>query len=255
MSRGWQSYTGFLLVSVVAGCIGVAPENGPATAPARDGTDVIGSTLESFSFPSPDGKMITWEPQSGLLSTGDEQVRLAALVLHAFQPDCNSCQTQAKALEALRRESSDPRVAVAAIAHRGTESDVSGFVGEFGISFPMAVATGSKWAEEWGRGDPLYITDGAGRIVYAQAGFQETDAPIWRVVLDDVVAGRPPSFQRPQRAGEQLSIGDHLPSIELPDLMTGRPMALVPDSRGVHFTGVDGRERACRVTVGFFSRY
>ncbi len=255
MSRRWQSYLGALLVAATAGCIGATHRDESPAASLPDEGDVIGSNIASFSFPSPDATTITWDSQSGQLSLDTEQHPVAALVLHVFQPDCNSCQAQAKALEVLRREVSDRRIMVAAIAHRGTESDVSGFIEKFGVSFPVAVATGSRWVHTWGRGDPMYITDGAGRIVYAQAGFQETDLPIWRVVLDDVLAGRPPAFQRPERAGEQLATGDHLPSIELPDLITGKSMALVADSHGLRFTGVDGRERRCRATIGFFSRY
>lgn len=224
------------------------------TSPTHDGGVAIGTPLESFAFETIDGKQLTWDAQDRSLSVASTPIKPVALVLHVFQPDCNACQAQARALQTLHHDKL-PGMVVVGITHRGDSQAAKKFVKDLGITYPVAIGTGSSWAATWGRGDPMFIVDAAGHVVYSQVGFQESDAPIWRAVHADLSEGRAVAFQQPQRTGEKLKAGDQLPRIELPDLMTGRPMGLISGAGGLVFNDARGQQRTCRATLGFFSRY
>lgn len=207
------------------------------------------ATLASFSFDDLNGDSLSWN--EGRLRTGGAERTPSALFVHVFQPDCGKCAALACSLQAVVATS--PSDAAVGIAHRLGNSQSRVFVGRTGITYPVAVGTGSAWAKRWGRGDPLYIVDGRGRIAYRQTGFREDDVPRWRAVIEDLRAGRPARFTTAERAS--LEAGDPLPRIELADLMTGRSLSLTTEAGRLRFVDALGRVHRYRASVGFFSRY
>ena len=213
----------------------------------------VGDRLESFSFYALPQRPLTWDTERATLTTGAEQRQPTALFLHVFQPDCHKCQTLAKALERMTTEAQSEEVVAVGITHRGDERATIDFVRDTGASFPIAVGTASQWAHTWGRGDPMYIVNREGRIVYMQVGYQEGDLEVWHGVVADLAKGRTASVTHPAREG--LRAGDALPAVELTDLFSGRDISLTSGNGGLIFTNAEGREHRCRAALGFFSRY
>ncbi len=212
----------------------------------------VGDRLESFSFSALSRRPLAWDAERTTLTGGKEPRQPTALFLHVFQPDCHKCQALAEMLERLTSEEGGTLAAVG-ITHRGNERATIDFVRDTGVSFPIAVGTGSQWTHTWGRGDPLYIVDQEGRVVYMQVGYQEGDLEVWRGVLADLAAGRQVSVTHPEREG--LRVGDALPTLELTELFSGRGISLASNHGGMVFTDPEGREHRYRATIGFFSRY
>jgi hypothetical protein len=251
------SAIGMAVLFLIGACTGPTGEPGDPSTPASaaQSRDPVGARLDAFSFPAVDGRVLAWDFASGALRTPGGTIRPRCIALHVFQPDCNACQQQARALQKLHSEHSPEEMAVIGIIHRGDAAAAAAFAREFEITYPLAIATGSDWAHRWGRADPMYIVDTDGEIVYCQEGFQETDPPIWDAVREDIREGRAVAFKRPQRSGERLHEGDRLPSIELPDLLTGRSMALKIEGGRLTFLDPDGKRQGYRASIGFFSRY
>lgn len=211
-----------------------------------------GTLLERFSFRSPSGDAVSWDADRGTLVAGGALHERPVLFLHVFQPDCAKCRALARALEGEKNDGVLRGAAVVGIAHRGNERDAAAFAEATGVSYPIAVATGSDWARRWGRGDPLFVIDRAGKVAYSRVGFHPADPTVWRKVAADAAAERP---VRERFAGrQQLHTGDRFPLIALPDLMhEGRTITLAGD--GLVFRDHTGRVRGYRAAVGFFSRY
>jgi hypothetical protein len=247
----------------LAGCIlvggGCERHRNPTVSTAGDRqtspAGIIGERLDAFDFETVDGKRLAWEAETGVLHVEDNRYHPTAFLVHVFQPDCDSCQSQARALEDLRQQIALEDVAIAGIAYRGDDADVAAFVDRFDVGYPIVSGAGEPWADKWSRGDPMYLVDAAGKIVYSQVGFEESDPDVWRMVLDDLAAGREAAFQHPQRAGRRLSVGDSLPTIAFPDLMTGRPMSLRVDEGKLVFADENGQSKTYKAAIGFFSRY
>lgn len=235
------------------GCHGAASHtytqapNGNASPPQ------VGDQLESFSFSSLSGESLTWDAQRSTLTAGTEQDQPTAMFLHVFQPDCHKCQALAGALQRLVNEEHAEKPTAVGVTHRGDEQATIDFVRDTGASYPIAVGTGSRWAHTWGRGDPLYVVDRHGRVVYSQVGYENGDPKVWRKVLADLVADRTMRFTHPGREG--LRAGDILPALKLPDQLSDRGMSLTSGGNGLLFTNADGREHRYRASIGFFSRY
>lgn len=213
----------------------------------------VGDRLESFSFSALSRRSLAWDAEQVALIEGTESRQPKALFLHVFQPDCHKCQALAETLQRLTSEEQVGTVAAVGITHRGDERATNDFVRDTGASYPIAVGTGSKWAHTWGRGDPLYVVNREGRVVYMQVGYQEGDLGVWRGLIADLAEGRSVSVTHPARVG--LRSGDALPTVELTELFSGRSISLTTDSGGMVFTDPEGREHRYRATIGFFSRY
>ena len=213
----------------------------------------VGDRLESFSFSALSQRPLKWDAERTTLTSGAGQRQPTALFLHVFQPDCHKCQALAKALDRMVSEEQDGTLAAVGITHRGDERATIDFVRDTDVSFPIAVGTESQWAHTWGRGDPMYIVNREGRIVYMQVGYQERDLDVWRGVVADLAEGRTVSVTHPAREG--LRAGDVLPTVELTELFSGRVISLTSGDGGMVFTDSEGREHRYRATIGFFSRY
>jgi thiol-disulfide isomerase/thioredoxin len=226
-----------------------ASARGPARAGEPGPRAALGQELEPFAFTTPDGAPLAWDPDVGL-RVGAELRTPAALLVHVFQPDCPACQDEARALADLAQRRTD--VAVVGLAHRRGADEVDGFRALTGATHPLAHAAGSGWAERWSRGDPTYLADGSGRVVYAQVGFHPSDVAVWEAALADVHAGRSVGRDGPDRPA--VVVGERMPRIELPELATRTPVVL--DSEGGELVLARGGERRrFRAAIGFFSRY
>lgn len=210
-----------------------------------------GEPFPSFSFADIEGRSLSWTSASATLETEGRSTNPTALVVHVFQPDCGACRDEAKALEALSRERSE--IAIVGLAHRGEKSDVEALKREVGVSYPLAVATGTEWARTWGRGDPTYIVSRESRLSYVQTGFEAKDTLLWSEVAEDLAAGRAARASGSGR--ESLAVGEKLPTLEFASLVDGRPLRLGADSGELVFRDGDGHERRYRASVGFFSRF
>ncbi|MCK6483106.1 MAG: TlpA family protein disulfide reductase [Phycisphaerae bacterium] len=232
-----------------------SPGQARAQRAAGEVADPVGATLDSFAFSTLDGRPLAWDATTQTLDAPGGGVKPRLLAVHVFQPDCNACQEQARSLQRLHVKGAADSIAVVGITHRGDAAAAREFVRKFGVTYPIAAATGTDWAGRWGRGDPMFLVGNDGKIVYSQEGYQPTDLDIWWAVAADVRDGRVVAFRHPQRSGEKLTTGDVLPAIELPDLMTGRALALRVDDGKLAFVDGDGRSHPCRASIGFFSRY
>lgn len=213
----------------------------------------VGDRLESFSFSSPSGESLAWDAQRLILAAKTERHQLTGMFLHVFQPDCHKCRALAKALERLINEDHARKPNAVGVTHRGDERATIEFVRNTGASYPIAVGTGSRWAHTWGRGDPLYVVDREGRVVYSQVGYEDGDPDVWRMVLADLAADREVRFTHPDRDG--LKVGDTLPALRLAELFEDKEIALTTASNGIVFTDTNGREHRFCASIGFFSRY
>ena len=213
----------------------------------------VGDRLESFSFSTLSQRPLTWDAERATLTAGAGPRQPTAWFLHVFQPDCHKCQALAKSLDRMASEEKGGKLAAVGITHRGDEQATIDFVRDTAVSFPIAVGTRSQWAHTWGRGDPMYIVNREGRIVYMQVGYQEGDLDVWRGVVADLTEGRTVSVTHPAREG--LRAGDALPTVELTELFSGRGISLTSGDGGMVFTDSGGQEHRYRATIGFFSRY
>jgi len=245
----------FLLIVLAAASHSVHCSRDQSTAPAAREVEIssrmAGESFPSFSFLDTEGRPLSWTAAEATLEAEGKSTMPSALIVHVFQPDCGACREEAKALEALSRESGG--VAIVGLAHRGEKGAAETFKQEIGVSYPLGIATGTDWARTWGRGDPTYIVNRESRLVFEQTGFEAKDAQLWRDVVTDLAAGR--AAQVTGSGRKSLKVGEELPTIELASLVDGRPLRLSADSGELVFRTGDGREQRYRASIGFFSRY
>ena len=215
----------------------------PEAAAADPGSAAAERRLGPFTLPASGGGAVSWPGTDAA----------AATFLHVFQPDCPACREHAKALAQFAAQSPAP-ITVLGVAHRGSAADVAAFRAATGVRYPLAVGSGSNWAERWGVGDPMYVVDREGRIAYAQVGFHPTDVDAWTAVAADLAAGRPPRLAAPDRAAVAIAVGQRLPTIALSDL-DGEPLRLYSDGGLLRFARGDAAPEPQRAAIGFFSRY
>jgi hypothetical protein len=242
-----------LMAVLLNGCQGVGFRTQGQSSQMAASPPQVGDRLESFSFSALSRRSLAWDAERATLTAGTEPRQPTAMFLHVFQPDCHKCQALAETLERLTREEQAGKLAAVGITHRGDQRATINFVRDTGASFPIAVGTGSRWAHTWGRGDPLYVMNREGRVVYMQVGYQEGDLDVWRGLVTDLAEGRTVSVTRPARAG--LRTGDALPTVKMTELFSGHGISLASDKGGIVFTDAEGREHRYRATIGFFSRY
>jgi hypothetical protein len=215
----------------------------------------VGAVLPEFSLSSADGSSFSLTKQGDriLLKSDGKTIAPKVLVVHLFQPDCLQCQAQLQGLEELRRGSPGPEVFIVGVAHRGDLNAVRAVARQLKVAFPLLLGTGSTLAKQSAAGDTLGISDGRGTVRFAQVGYGQGDERVWRENIELLVADKPLKTTTVSR--ERLRVGDRLPKIELPSLISGKPLAL---------TGTDGRltyrdetERVLhpKAAVGMFSRY
>jgi hypothetical protein len=214
-----------------------------------------GAVLPEFSLSSAEGSSFSLTKQGDQMRVTVDGKMLAPriLVVHLFQPDCLQCQAQLQALEELRRSLSGQELLIIGVAHRGDRSAVLAVGRQLKVTFPLLVGTGSVLAKQFAAGDTMAIADSHGVVRFAQVGYGQGDEKVWRENIELLAAGKAPKSTTVARG--RLRVGDRLPAIELPSLVSGKPLALTGEGGRLTYRDEAGRVQHPRAAVGMFSRY
>jgi peroxiredoxin len=214
-----------------------------------------GAVLPEFSLNSADGSAFSLTKEHDKILVTLEGTTLAPkiLVVHLFQPDCLQCQAQLQALEELRRSFTSQEVLIIGVAHRGDRTAVLAIERQLKVTVPLLLGTGSALAKQFAAGDTMAIADSRGVVRFAQVGYGQGDEKTWRENIELLVAGKPPKSATIPR--ESLGVGDRLPAIELPSLISGKPLALTGEGGRLTYRDETGRLLHPKAAIGMFSRY
>lgn len=214
-----------------------------------------GAALPEFSLKTSDGFTFSFIRESGRVTAqlGAQSLAPKVLLVHLFQPDCLQCQAQMQALEGLHHEFAKQGALIIGIAHRGDPNAVRAVARQLGVTFPLLIGTGSTVAKEFAAGDTMGIADSRGRVQFAQVGYGQGDEKVWRDAIGLMLAGKPLDTRSISR--ERLQVGDRLPLIELPSLISGKIVALTGEGGRLTCRDETGRFQRPRAAVGMFSRY
>ncbi len=181
------------------------------------------------------------------------------LFLHLFQPDCLQCQAEMEALQGVYEEFADRGVQVVSVAHRVDAQGVQSAADRLGVTFPLALGTGSDAARQVAAGDAMAMLDSSGVVRFAQVGYRPAhgdepgDEALWRENLALMLDGEPVRQASVDR--ERLEAGDLLPAVKLGDIFTGEPMVLAGEDGRLTFSDAEGNRIHPRAAIGLFSRY
>jgi peroxiredoxin len=215
----------------------------------------VGRQIPSVALPSVDGMQVDLASVDGamVLRGPGPDTKPSALVIHLLQPDCLQCRAQLKELQALSDRFKDRSVVVMGIAHRGGPDELKALARELSVTFPLLHGIASEIAKQSAAGDSLGIADKSGVVRYAQVGFGKGDEALWATAIEELLAGKPVSKTTVSR--ERLAVGDRFPAVELPSLVSQKPIALVGKGGRLTFRDEQGGETNPKAAVGFFSRY
>lgn len=216
---------------------------------------VAGKNLPTFDLKSSNGTVAKLTYADGAAQFEFDSVSQSpkAILIHFFQPDCNACLAEMRALETVHQDYAGDDVLVLGIAHRGNSDAIISAGNKTGVSYPLLVGTGTAIANKFARGDATIIFDSNGTAQFSQLGFEDDDIQVWRENLDQLVRGDDLRVRTIERA--RLNVGDVLPAIRLPELMTGDTMSLSIENGALCFTDADGTKQYPEAAVGMFSRY
>jgi len=206
--------------------------------------------LPEFSLKAANGDAFSAKYEGGELSVGR---KVKAVLLHFFQPDCNACMVEMKALEGLSKELSPKGALIASVAHRGDEAAVKAVAEKHKLSYPLVLGQGSDLAKAFSRGDATVIVDGKGAVRYSQVGFKEGDEKTFRETLENLLADKAVTAETNER--RRLTVGETFPAVKLPSLMNGKPMSMTVEGGKLTYRDESGKEVHPKAAVGFFSRY
>lgn len=214
-----------------------------------------GTVLPEFSLNAADGSTFSLSKENGRLVArlAGETLTPKVLVVHLFQPECLLCQVQMQALEGLHHEFANKGVTVVGIAHRGDLNAVRAVARQLKVTFPLLIGTGSEVARQFAAGDTMAIADSQGVVQFAQVGYGHGDEKVWRDSIGLLLAGRALSTRTISR--EQLRVGDRLPVIELPSLISGKTEALTGEGGRLTYRDEAGGVLHPKAVIGRFSRY
>lgn len=215
----------------------------------------VGEKLPALTLPATDGVQVELAMRDGslILKQAAIETKPAAVVIHLLQPDCLQCRAQLNELQALNDRFHARGVAVLGIAHRGVMKQLQQLGKDLGVKFPLIHGVGSNIAQQFAAGDTLGIADKSGIIQYAQVGFGKGDEVLWASALEEILAGKAVTNSTTTR--ERLAVGDRFPTVELPSIQTGKPIALMGKNGRLIFRDDQGKETQPKAAVGFFSRY
>jgi len=111
-----------------------------------------------------------------------------ALLVHFFQPDCNACVEEMKALNALHGEIGRD-VAILGIAHRRGPEEVREVARKLELSYPLLLGQESEVASAFARGDATVIAVSRGVVRYTQLGFEGGDEVRYEQVVRRLLGG------------------------------------------------------------------
>ena len=215
----------------------------------------VGAQLPEFALKTADGATFSLQRKQYqvVVMDGKNELEPKLLFLHLFQPDCLQCRAQLQVLERIYQDFAKQGVLVVGVAHRGDAKAVLAVAKQLNITFPLVVGTGSDLAKQFAAGDSFAITDKKGQVRFAQVGYGAGDEKVWRQDLERLLAGQ--SVPEETIARRRFQVGDRLPVIELPSVMTGKPIALTGAGGRLTFRDEEGKTAHPKAAIGFFSRY
>lgn len=139
-----------------------------ATAVPAGGQDAEKKRPE-FSLRTAGGDAVSATYEGGALAVArkDAAGPIRAVLLHFFQPDCNACRVEMKALEGLHKELSPKGALVAGVAHRGDEASARDVAKDGLLVFAVAMLDEVDEARATTRekGWTFPIFDGVGSVL------------------------------------------------------------------------------------------
>ena len=222
---------------------------------AGEGNPSAERRLPAFTGKSAGGETASLAPgkESLEFTLGERKRAIRAALLHFFQPDCNACVAEMKALQVLHGELAAKDVLVAGVAHRGEEAAVAAVAKEHKLSYPVLLGQGSDLAKAFSRGDATVLADAKGVVRYSQVGFKDGDAKGWKENLERLLEGK--EVRPDVNPRVVLAAGDPFPDVRLPALEGGKEISLAVEDGRLTFLDAAGSATHPRAAVGFFSRY
>ena len=208
--------------------------------------------LPEFTLKTVEGTSFALKYDQGQMVV--ESSRPKALFIHFFQPDCNLCMAEMKALEALHQEVVKKGALIVGVAHRHDEAAVRGIREKLKITYPLLLGRGSELAAQFSRGDASILVDGQGRVRSSQVSYKEGEEKVWKQNIERLLAEKDLSPAAAKRE-KPLEVGDKFPAVKLPSLLGGKGMSLAVEDGKLTFRDEEGRVTRPKAAVGFFSRY
>lgn len=206
--------------------------------------------LPEFSLKTAQGESFAGKYEGAELAIGR---KVKATLLHFFQPDCNACVVEMKALDFLSKELAPKGAVIASVAHRGDQVAVKAVAERHKLSYPLVLGQGSDLVKTFSRGDATVIADGKGVVRFSQVGFKEGDERIFRETLEKLLADKAVTAETNER--RRLQVGETMPAVQLPSLMSGKPISMTVEGGKLTYRDESGKEVHPKAAVGFFSRY
>ncbi len=212
--------------------------------------------LPEFTLKTVDGTSFGLKYDQGqvVVEQDKESSKPKALFIHFFQPDCNLCMAEMKALETLHQEVSKQGALIVGVAHRHDEEVVRGIREKLKITYPLLLGRGSDLAAQFSRGDASILVDGQGMVRSSQVSYKEGEEKAWKENIERLLAEKGLSTAAAKRE-KPLEVGDKFPAVKLPSLLGGKGMSLAVEDGKLTFRDEEGRVTHPKAAVGFFSRY
>ena len=212
--------------------------------------------LPGFTLKSVDGTFFALKFDQGqvVVEQNKESSKPKALFFHFFQPDCNLCMAEMKALEALHKEVAKQGAFILGVAHRHDEAAVRGIQEKLRITYPLLLGRGSELAAQFARGDASILVDGQGMLRTSQVSYKEGEEKTWKENIERLLAEKELSPAAAKRE-KPLEVGDKFPAVKLPSLVCGKGMSLAIEDGKLTFRDEEGRVTHPKAALGFFSRY
>jgi peroxiredoxin len=205
-------------------------------------------TVEGASF------ALKYEQGQVVVEQNKESSKPKALFIHFFQPDCNLCMAEMKALETLHQEVSKQGALIVGVAHRHDEEAVRGTREKLKITYPLLLGRGSELAAQFSRGDASILVDAQGMLRSSQVSYKEGEEKLWKENIERLLAEKDLAPAAAKRE-KPLEVGDKFPAVKLPSLLDGKGMSLAVEDEKLTFRDEEGKVIHPKAAVGFFSRY
>jgi len=159
------------LVLLVAGLAALWLHRGTGTPSTRNGPGAVPFVASA----APEERPAPQFELPGLVGTGSVSLKAYAgrvIVVNLWASWCGPCREEAPQLESLWRTYGPRGVQFLGVDHQDTRSGGTGFVGEFGLSYPIGFDPRGEVAAEYGAlGIPTtYVIDRQGRVRYRFLG-------------------------------------------------------------------------------------
>jgi peroxiredoxin len=212
--------------------------------------------LPEFTLKTADGAPFALKYEQGqvVVEQNKESSKPKALFIHFFQPDCNLCMAEMKALETLHQEVTKQGALIVGVAHRHDEAAVRGIREKLKISYPLLLGRGSELASQFSRGDASILVDGQGMVRSSQVSYKEGEEKLWKENIERLLAEMDPTPAAAKRE-KPLEVGDKFPAVKAPSLLGGKGMSMAVEDGKLTFRDKEGRVTHPKAAIGFFSRY